>query len=359
MKNQILSNKFVIGGENFCNPIMSLDRKKINHHSLLDNKYNYANKYITGGGYHSLKIILEHISFELHEYCLIPSYLCPTIVDIFVKLKIKYRYYRIDNNLQIDKKFLDDNMSPSCKAILFINYFGFPNTEENNDYIKQLKKRGIIIIQDIVQTFFPKFELFGDYCFNSLRKFVPIDGSLIYSNNEINILKSSNNYYSVLKHLGRIIRYFSFTWGIDLSHSFLFLFEKAEKNYYSYEKNNISLYDKYLISKLDIEEIINQRRNNFKQLLKHFYNIALFKILPENIIPLGFPIVIENRNIVRKKLAANNIFCPIHWKLPSDISKEYFPESLLLSGKILTLPINETIKPSSFTKYIEIVRENI
>ena len=66
---------------------------------------------------------------------------------------------------------------------------------------------------------------------------------------------------------------------------------------------------------LDASFIRTRRRENAKILLEEVSDIALFKELKEDDVPLFVPIVLPNdkRNTLRKHLIENNIFCPIHW----------------------------------------------
>jgi len=266
-------------------------------------------------------------------------------------------YYRVDKNLQIDLDFISDNFDNNCKAFFFIDYFGFPHNKETNDFIINLKGKGVTIIQDIVQSFFPLYELIGDYCFNSFRKYIPVDGSIILCNSEINIVKTkSRNKYSLYKHFGRLLRYVAYYTNVDLSKVFLKYLNKAESYYYDYTNTNLTFYNNYLIKKIDLAVIRENRRTLFERLLNDFYNLALFKELPENVTPLGFPIIVGKRDSIKKKLANMNIYCPVHWELPHDLPNNTYPESLSLSQNILTLPLNCGVGESVYLKYAKFVK---
>jgi hypothetical protein len=63
--------------------------------------------------------------------------------------------------------------------------------------------------------------------------------------------------------------------------------------------------------------------------------------LKPDIVPLGLPICLENRDNIREKLKVKGIFCPIHWQLPQDVDPRYFPDAFALSQEILTLPVDQ------------------
>ena len=349
--------KFLIGGENFYSPLILLKRNKFNFDTFLTSNYNYQYHYFTGGGIYSLYYILSHLALNNEEYCLLPSYLCPTITSLFDKLRINYKYYRINNNLKIDINFLVNIIDENCKALLFINYFGFPNDDNTNNFILSLKERGIVILQDISQAFLPGYELIGDYCFNSFRKFIPIDGSFLLSRTELNIIDSRNNLrYLAYRHSARILKYLEVSLGINTAKLYLLFIRKSEIYYYDFYNKKFDPFNKYLLKKIIINEIIHSRRSRYNQLLDIFSKYALIKELPDKVVPLGFPIIISSRDEIKANLASINIYCPVHWKLPINISQDNYSESIWLSNNILTLPINETINDDNFIKYIDVIK---
>jgi dTDP-4-amino-4,6-dideoxygalactose transaminase len=352
--------KFLIGGDSFYNPLTILKRNKFNINAYLDHNYEYRYNYFTGGGIYSLYYILMQLDIISEEYCLLPSYINPSIPELFDKLKIHYKYYRINSNLKIDLDFLDKIIDEKCKAFLVIDYFGFHHDNETNQYINNIKTKGISVIQDIVQAFLPKYSLIGDYCFNSFRKFIPVDGSVILSRNKLNIQnKRKNLSYLIYRHSARIIRFLEVKMSIDTSKLYLFLYNMSETKYYNYYNIKFDIYNKTLLKKININDIINKRRNHYNQLLNILYEKALIKEMPENVIPLGFPIITDNRDKLKKTLAEMNIYCSVHWELFSNILQKNHSESVLLSNNILTFPINDSVNDSNFLRYLEIIKSMV
>lgn len=64
---------------------------------------------------------------------------------------------------------------------------------------------------------------------------------------------------------------------------------------------------------IDYKNIETKRRENFKFLLKELNEVSIFKELPNEVIPLAFPILKGKREQILKQLYKNNIFAPIHW----------------------------------------------
>lgn len=337
--------KTYFGGEHYFT-LSDLFRKKqfdINKHL----KDKYPGKYFshTGGGFHSIHTIIEDIGFKKDDEILMPSYLCPSILIPFEQKKVNYTFYKVDLNLNIDVDDILLKINNKTKAIFIINYFGFTYDDKIRNKLKQIKENGMIIIEDLVQSFFSKHEVIGNYAFNSYRKYLPLDGSAIISEKpiqcEFDFYFTKYNFY---KLLGQMLRYLTIKFQIlDFSKQFLYLFAKANENYhvkYSVGMNRIS---KYLLTKQKIPNIINSRKRAFQLLSKEFCHIALFKTLEENDVPLGFPIIITNREVVRKKLMDLNVYCPVHWYI-NLFEENEFIESQKLSYSILTIPLSFNIE---------------
>lgn len=353
--------KFHIGGEPFYSPSLLIKKRQFHLENYSSSRFN--NKFIcyTGGGIHSLYLILKNINFLKTDYCLLPSYLCPTILYPFKKLGINFRFYKVNSKLEIDLDYLKDAVNKNCKSIFFINYFGFGHSSETMNVLKEFKQQNIIIIEDASQSFFSDFnEIFGDYYFNSFRKFLPADGSLIISNDEIKLKSFKNSPgYTFYRSSGQFFRYLNYKTGIDFSDIFKNLFRKAEHNYYEYYPVSFHRFSKLVLEKSDFEKMIIKRREYAQYLINNFADFSFIKELPDNVTPLGYPVVCKERDVLKKHLIKEKIFCPVHWDLPCEVSGEDFNESIALSGNILTLPVSENINPDHFYRYISLVKKYI
>lgn len=350
--------KRVIGGEYFCIPSLLLKGKEFSLDEHLRVKYPGKKISYTFGGYFSIVKILETLNIKDGQKILLPSYLCPTILIPFDRLNVQYVFYRVKDNLEVDIDDLKGKLGPSVKAVFFINYFGFP--ARIDALIEILRAENITIIEDIVQSFFSDLPCVGDVAFNSFRKFLPLDGSVIISKWDISPTSNEScASYFFSKSTGRWLRYLHVQYGVVPEGWFLKLFEKAEKHYYSRKYCSFYTVNRYILSRCDIEKLKATRRKYFNSLLSHFPKQALFKELSDSVVPLGFPIIIEDRDRLRKALMERNIFCPIHWKLNHSIKKEAFPESWFLSDHILTIPIHERNTEADMEYLISVMGQSL
>jgi hypothetical protein len=65
--------------------------------------------------------------------------------------------------------------------------------------------------------------------------------------------------------------------------------------------------------------------------------------LPRGVSPLLLPLRVRRglRDRLRAALAARRVFCPVHWRLPSDLRGRAFEPARQLSGDMLGLPIDQ------------------
>ncbi len=337
-----MDRKIYIGGEPFINPLSLLIKRKLNFNNFL--KSTYSNYYQTGGGYFSILNILQNIQFDKDEIVLLPSFLCPSILKPFKKINIKYKFYKINKNLQIDIADLKSRINENVKVIFYINYFGFLPKKEVLSELQKFQKKGIYLIEDCAQCLLPPKISISDFRFNSFRKFLPVDGSLLITDRKLKIQKNKKiSKYVIIRDFARFLRFINAKLFINTSKIFLKLIAKSdtEKFYYHNNNSSLSFISKILLSKFSFESIKANRRKIFYEIVDVLKDKCIYNTLEDDTIPLGVPIIINARDNIRKQLIDKNIFCPIHWKLSEEIDKKKFAESWELSEQILTIPIRE------------------
>ncbi|WP_027637202.1 DegT/DnrJ/EryC1/StrS family aminotransferase [Clostridium butyricum] len=345
----------VIGGEHwFTNKLFSEN---------LDN-FNNTNAIFLSGGQSAIRFILKDIDMKNNQYILIPSYLCPTILYNFEDLGVKYKFYKVNSDLSID---LDDVCSKinknNIKAIFFINYFGFYHDKKTILFLERLKNQGIIIIEDSVQMlWFEKKNFIGNYVFNSYRKFLPIDGSIVLCEKieKYDFVDDNYNYFIRIARQKKTL-FNKFKFGNE--DEFLDLYEKAEQEYYK-RKHIIGMDNKSkkLLSMIDYNFIFKKRLENYCYLYDKLKENNKIKILYskesiKNNCILGMPIIVENRDSIRKKMREFNIYCPVHWNILKEEWVNKYRESKYLAKRILTLPVDQRYNFEDMNRVIKIISE--
>lgn len=102
------------------------------------------------------------------------------------------------------------------------------------------------------------------------------------------------------------------------------------------------------------------RRANWLRLRERLAGV-LEPVTPElgpGVVPLGYVVRPgPGRDRLRARLAAQRIFCPVHWPLPAGACPERFPAAASLAAETLTLPIDQRYAGADMDRLARAVRE--
>ena len=272
--------------------------------------------YTYSSGRAALYQILKYLKQEkCVTHVLLPDYLCSSVLVPVKALGLDYTFYPIDENLELEL----ESFQPLYKrdsAVLVINYFGLKDLTTPIQAIRT-KDDNAIIIEDDVQAYYEFITpLDGvDFKFTSLRKtFAVPDGGLVKTKHQLPRVTTPNTFgqYKAAAALLKSMREGNFNDKIYLE-----LFEKGESLIDSELECGMSLITEKLYSFLNEEHVMVRRLNNARYVLERLEKIGIQPILPltDNHVPLFIPVLLDNRDAVRKKMFQNEIFCPVHWPL--------------------------------------------
>jgi hypothetical protein len=317
--------------------------------------------YTTGGGYYSLKVILQQLRERglTDRPVLLPSYLCPTILIPFRELGVPFRFYQVDTKLQpVRDELLLLLEQPTRQSLLFIPYFGFSVSSETAALLLKLAESGLTIIEDRAQCLFPDFNPIGDFVFYSFRKFMPVDGSIILSKEEIRSgVDHLNEPYISKRKEARELRHRFLFGKNDTETRFLELIHTSEEDYYREGIAGFSPENRMIMERIDIKQEVDRRRDIFSLLHSHLNHIALWN-KPDitTASPLCYPILINDRDKVQLSLKDNQIFAPVHWKLTEAVVPAEFQASHECSQSILSLPIRTHLPNEAYHHLIKRIK---
>jgi hypothetical protein len=243
-----------------------------------------------------------------------PSYYCPSMLDAFQNHNVKF--YSVDENLHANLGSID---SVEGDIVVGIDYFGFPTSHRVIEYARKRKCRTVEDCSHCI--FLSDFSCHADFVIFNLRKFFPVpDGAILLCMGDDKLICSLQDhewFCDNLKAMTKRLRNEKTNW-YELSQ----LAKKdAPVGYYS-----MSTYTKMTFQQINITEACSKQKRNYVRLLNGLKDICLFKNEPVYA-PVGFPIVVENRDELRHNLFDKKIYPPIHWEIDHPLSK-----------KIMTLP---------------------
>ncbi|MDD3944803.1 MAG: hypothetical protein PHS38_08825 [Bacteroidales bacterium] len=287
----------------------------------------------------ALQIVL--LSLGKNPTVWIPYYTCDTIVTPFKRLGLRYKFYRINERLEIAEfPFADTDY------IIYANYFGL-----KDDYISQLAAHlGSRLIVDNAQSYYSE-PLSGISTVYSCRKFfgVPDGGIAFIPNYSFGLTFRPSTSYAQSTHLLK---------RIDKGGSGAFQdFHRAEEYLNTAEPVAMSMLTQRIMRSIDFEQIKLHRKANFEILhnaLGNSNNIAIEKC--GRAAPLVYPYFINNGKELRKKLIANKIYVATFWPNIFDWCKpDYFEYHF--AEKCVPLPIDQRYGVKEMDQIVEIIKE--
>jgi len=281
----------------------------------------------------------------------LPSFLCGVVIGAFPPDLIEIRFYPIDEQLGIiEEKWLSDIHTNDM--VVFIDYFGF---NQWTDWGAKIRHRGAWVIEDATQALLnTHFDENSHYVIFSPRKFVGVpDGGILMAMNEANLPNQNLVTPPV-------------AWWIEAARASILRAEfdrhRGERIWYNifqkteadgplepYKMSDLST----LILKhaIDWQTVSQKRRVNYQFLASKLEQIAIFPKLTSEIVPLGFPIRIKERDCVRQSLFTNQIFPPVHWPI-AGIVPSSFDASHRLAAEIMTIPCDQRYNQADMERVI-------
>src|SRR3989338_2658510 len=131
---------------------------KISWEPVLDLSYFFAkdkglpypfyasHTYFFGYGRVALMEGLKALGIKSGDNVIIPSYICNVVLAPFKHLEIETRYFEIGTDFKPRMEQMEDLIDRRTRAIMAINYFGFPSCNKEIDAI--CRKNNLFFIEN-------------------------------------------------------------------------------------------------------------------------------------------------------------------------------------------------------------------
>ncbi len=270
--------------------------------------------------YHSLKLLKCSTIY-------MPFYICPEVKEFLTRKKIIIKYYNISDDFT---PLLDSNECNS--AVLIENFFGLFTDKQLRE---KSNKFSNLIIDNCAAFFCPP--LSDTYTVYSCRKFFGVpDGSYLIgpdAGSGVNTYPKDRSSETASFLLKRI------EFGCSQVYHEKVKNEDRINNSDIFRMSDLTL---GLMSSLDFEWIFRKRKENFKyaSILYHKYNLIHPEdLVQEESIPLFYPLVIKDKELVRK-LQKKKIYTGRRWEsVLKDVKEDSF--EAFLSSYMVPIPIDQ------------------
>ncbi len=301
-------------------------------------------------GRDAFSLAVSSLNLGINDTVLLPAYLCREVLKPFLG-KTRVLFYDLPPDLTVEPEEIASALEESkVTMMLLINYFGFLQP-----YRKEIKEictdRGVLLMEDCAHSLLTEGSgETGDLSIYSFRKTLPLPdgGGLKMNRGEKTVAAKfypriySNvlSFFAIVKSLLNVRSETLSRAGIS-SQKKNVLPDAASNN-----NNNrilpLSFFTYNGMGNASFPEIIEKRRADYQfwQELAERTNrfIPVFNNLPSGVCPLGFPVKVKDRDLLKLQLQKEGIFPEIHWHLPEAVGRK-FVNSHKTSAQTLTLPI--------------------
>ncbi|MBQ7407155.1 MAG: hypothetical protein IJW11_05290 [Clostridia bacterium] len=238
---------------------------------------------------------------------LLPSYCCDSMIEPFRRAGLKISFYEV-NKGEFGISFGSFGRSD---LLLWCNYFGFKN--EMPDF------EGIVV-EDITHSLFSECPCHNksDYLVASVRKWLPVSCGG-YCSVDAMLDSPPAHFLQNKHHAMRLKAEYLREGGAEKKNAFLPMFKESNEWLAAhYTDLGIDADSKEYLNRVDMEKIRQARVRNARILYEGLQNKVEFLFGEDQMdCPLFVPLIFrKNRDEIRKKLAENFIYCPVHWPLP-------------------------------------------
>ena len=324
------------------------------------------------------------LGLKAGDVILVPAYLCSAVLQPIKKRRLRFKFYQIQKDMSANLKDLAEKICPETKAILVIHYFGFPQPVSGINRI--CRERNLFLIEDCAHVLVSKVDgrhlgSFGDaavFSFKKTLKFLPGRGAalLIHSRRPNRTLQGAVNMrrsVSILSEVEGLINnpqsdprrfrdrqsvsgaHKNFYQGIEYfvlqQKALRFLIDRIIRlTDFLRLRPNSRIREEYLdkMTRLDLTGIVARCRENFISMLDNIKGckdlVPVFPSLPPEVCPMGFPVFVNDRDSMFRKLLRSGLRPFILWEfLPKEVKRRLFKDADYICRHILIFPVDDFI----------------
>ena len=316
----------------------------------------------------ALSAVIQEIEERgINKICLLPEYLCDTVIKPFTKRNWNVVYYHLNSDLSPDEgelRHLVQKHTPG--VILTVLYYGRDTISDIRGYLKELRKGGVITIEDLTQSLFmferPNDDDISNYRLASIRKWLPVSGGgIAFLKNEPRYEYSASEYISK-QHEAQILKLKYLSGEVVDKDEFLFLHREAESildNRYGCHPMDLDSYG--ILGVYDIASVKRRRYLNTRVLEKGIHNLkrirALISYKENDDVPLYYPVIADDRDALQEYMRARNVFLPVLWPVPKELGGDISCKIKNIYDNMLAIPCDQRYEEEDMILIINMLHE--
>ena len=276
----------------------------------------------------AIREFLKEFNLKI-KVAFVPAFTCHVVVEPFLEDDYEVYPYSLNRDLSVNwNNVMRDVDVYNPSVVLLHSYFGINTLRDASEYINELKRRGIYIIEDETHSMFSDFEhLDTPYHIGSIRKWLPIPDGAYITGLDHKALSADNDVELVNAKLKAMIEKSDY-----ITHSrnektlyreiFVIAEEILDTRRATYGMSDVSI---RIYNATDWDSYYQARRLNYNYLSENINNSYVIPILPkcrEYEVPFMFPVYVkdaETRIKLQRHMVENKVFPTIIWGIPEGI----------------------------------------
>ena len=345
------------------------------------NKYGKNNTAYTSSGRAAIALALRSLEAEyphIVKKCLMPVYMCDSVFNPFIQNGWQLCFYHVDKNMKVNREELNHLLETEKPGMIFIHpYYGVDTWNEIRSMLWAYQKSGLIIMEDVTQSYYLSLDAKADYIVGSLRKWYAIpDGGFVTTNRTLYTEYMEGDDFVSRTRLQMLVQKWNY---LDARYSHTGL-EKECLDRLKEEKETYLAVNRKMEAYLDEERIIpcisdvsrkllcevnesenRKRRNeNYHILVKGLQRMKsltpVFPICVEVEAPLYLPVYMEKRDFLQRYLGEHDIYVPVLWPVGKE-NENFIKEESYIFEHIAAIPIDQRYGKEQMQRIIEVIEE--
>lgn len=325
----------------------------------------FGNIVLTLSGRDAIFLLLQEIKPRV-KTVLLPAYICDSVIMPFVRRGYHCCFYDINEDLS---PILDTiNINEEIGIFFHLGYYGFQTNQNLSEVIQTLKKKSVIIVEDITHTLFsdtPRI-VENDYYIASIRKWMGLPGGGLLASpaKEIKSIQKQNELFTSIRKEALILKAnYIYSENKSLKKQYQKLFLKAETILSNdAAPSKIDRLSMNIINATNANQLIKCRMTNFRTLVEGVSDFGflkpVFKELPEQVCPMFCPVyILKKRNEFQELLSRQQIYCPVHWNIPKQILINQWNHASNIYQRILSIPCDQRYNTNDMSQVISVIQK--
>lgn len=343
-------------------------------------KYGKSHTVFTASGRAAIALALQSAVRErpdLRKKCLMPAYMCDSVFFPFENNGWELCFYHIGTDLIAEEEKLRLLMEKEKPGMVFLHaYYGVDTWKSLRPMLKQWQKEGLLIMEDMTQSYYLETDFHADYIVGSLRKWYAVtDGGFVTTNRSLYPENMESDDAFVKKRVGMQTAKWKYLQEMDTlsreakkedlqkeKEAYLALNRELEE--YLDENKGVApmsnLAEKMLMD-ADEKECRKRRNENYRILQEGLKEkkslVPVFGQDEKEASPLYMPVYMKEREDMLQYLREHHVYVPILWLAGKENEGCLSESEEYIFAHIAAIPMDQRYGKEEMERILAVIEE--